>query len=152
MPSSRRILVVEDSSLQQRLYDLVLGGLGHRADSIDHAGNGREAFARLAQRRDVALIILDVNMPVMSGLEFLERLQREPLLRHIPVVICSSEDREEDIRRGLELGARAYLIKPFRTEHLVELVTRVLGPAARGPLPASPPGHAGVTARGRRPS
>ena len=149
MSSSRRILVVEDSTLQQRLSDLVLGSLGHHADSIGPAGNGGEAFAQLAQHRDVALILLDVNMPVMNGLEFLERLQREPLLRHIPVVICSSEDREEDIRRGLELGARAYLIKPFRTEHLVELVTRVLGGATRAPLPASPAAHGGATARGR---
>ncbi len=126
MAPTRRILVVEDSTLQQRLYDLVLGAHRGHLVEISHAANGREALAQLSRQPNTALIILDVNMPVMSGLEFLSRIKQEPLLRHIPVIICSSEDKEDDIRRGLQLGARAYIIKPFQTEHLLEVLSRVL--------------------------
>src|SRR5690348_3297880 len=86
--------------------------------SISFAQNGKEALDHIEREGDPNLILLDVNMPVMNGLEFLAELATRRGRGRIPVIIVSTEGKEHDILRGLEAGARAYLRKPFTAEEL----------------------------------
>ncbi|MEW6364617.1 MAG: response regulator [Acidobacteriota bacterium] len=120
-----KILIVEDSPLHQKVYDLILGLYRRRGVVLLHASNGREGLAVLAANPDADLIILDINMPVMSGLEFLGHIRRERAFESIPVIICSTEGKDDDIRRGLRMGARGYIKKPFTHGELLDLIDRV---------------------------
>lgn len=131
MKPPRTILIVEDSELLHRMYEVVF-----RSSSavLLHAYNGREALDRLAQHPDVDLILLDINMPVMSGLQFLQHCQAERLFRDIPVIVISTEGKKDDTLRALQAGARGYVTKPFRPKDLHALIDRVFGvPALRPP-------------------
>src|SRR5216684_8061505 len=104
----RKVLVVDDSKLLHRMFEMML-----RQYPLVHAYDGKEALERLAEHGDVDLILLDMNMPRMNGLEFLAAVKAQPLTAHIPVVIVTTEGKEEDTERGLKAGASAYVKKPF---------------------------------------
>lgn len=120
---AQKVLVVEDSQLLHRMFDMILArGPGFQ---VVHAMNGKDGLDKLAENPDVEVILLDINMPQMNGLEFLGKIQAEPQLRTIPVVIVSTEGKEEDILRGLKAGARAYLKKPFQAQDLLQVIEKV---------------------------
>ena len=116
----KKVLVVDDSKLLHRMFEMMLRGF-----PLVHAYDGREALDRLAEHKDVDLILLDINMPRMNGLEFLAARQERPELAHIPVVIITTEGTEDDTQRGLEAGASAYVKKPFRNEELLGVINRL---------------------------
>lgn len=122
----KKVLVVDDSLLLHRMYDLALKSYAHCVVEPHFAASGAEALERLAEHPDMALVMMDVNMPAMTGLECLERLRREPALCDIPVVLQSTEDQLSDIQRGLAAGARGYLAKPFTPAQLHQLLDTVL--------------------------
>jgi two-component system chemotaxis response regulator CheY len=129
----RTILLVDDSAMIQALYKQVLG---RRKDvRIVSAGNGREALEYLARSGEPDLILLDVNMPVVDGLAFLENAGSE-LPKRVPVIIVSTEGTDDDVVRGLERGARGYLRKPFRPQELTAVLEQWL-PQARPESAAS---------------
>ena len=118
----KKILVVDDSSLIHQMYRLVLNR--YNCGVVD-AMNGQEALDILAVQGDVDLILLDINMPVMNGLQFMEKAARMGIVKRIPVIIISTEGKEADTIRGLELGARGYLKKPFNPASLHEMIERI---------------------------
>jgi two-component system, chemotaxis family, chemotaxis protein CheY len=122
----RKILVIEDSTLLQKMYDLVFRRYRDEGTVILHAYNGREGLDALSANLDVDLIILDINMPVMSGLEFLRHAKQHALFSPIPVIIASTEGKEQDTMRGLQAGARGYIIKPFKPDDLFALIDRIV--------------------------
>src|SRR5689334_15283051 len=111
----KKILVVDDSPLLHQMYRLVLNR--YQCTLLD-AANGKEAFELLAAHADVDLILLDINMPVMNGVQFLEKASAAGLLDKYPVIVISTEGKEDDTLRALRLGARAYLKKPFQSRDL----------------------------------
>lgn len=115
-----KILVVDDSKLMHKIYEVML-----RQYPLVYATDGRDALARLAEHRDIDLVLLDINMPNMNGLEFLAEARKHPELRDLPVIIISTEGREEDTARGLEAGAIAYVKKPFRSEEILDTISRL---------------------------
>lgn len=117
----KKILIVEDSKLVHRMYDLML-----RRHELVHCYDGREGLTKLAEHPDADLILLDINMPTMNGLEFLRELRADAAFVSIPVVIVSTEGKEEDTRRALEAGATSYLTKPFQAEDLNQVVGGLL--------------------------
>jgi CheY-like chemotaxis protein len=121
-----KILVVDDSTLLHKMYDLALRA--YRACAIEphFASNGRDGLVQLQAHPDVALILLDVNMPTMSGLEFLRHVKAEPAMAHVPVVMQSTEDQQDDVRRALDAGASSYLAKPFTPAQLHALLDTYL--------------------------
>jgi two-component system chemotaxis response regulator CheY len=122
----QKVLVVEDSQLLHRMFDMILArGPGFQ---VVHAMNGKDGLDKLAENPDVEVILLDINMPQMNGLEFLGKVQAEPQLRGIPVIIVSTEGKEEDILRGLKAGAKAYLKKPFQAQDLLQVIEKVRDP------------------------
>ena len=122
----KKVLVVEDSLLLHKMFDLSLRAYPTHEIEPVFAIDGREGLIKLGQHNDVDLILLDVNMPNMSGLEFLEHLRREEAFRDVAVVLQSTEDQQEDIDRGLEAGAVGYLTKPFTPAQLHALLDNVL--------------------------
>src|SRR5512147_1334427 len=106
--SLRKILIAEDSELLHRMYDVVFRQQRASGSELLHAYNGKEALTLLTQHPDVDLILLDINMPVMSGLEFLQHCRQEQVFRQIPVIVISTEGKKDDTVRALQAGARGY--------------------------------------------
>lgn len=120
----RKVLAVDDSALILQMHGRFLSR--YKGCRLITALNGVEALDKLAQEEGVDLILLDINMPVMNGLEFLEQITKEPAYKDIPVIIISTEGKEEDALLGLKMGAKAYVKKPFQPAALHELIARVM--------------------------
>jgi two-component system chemotaxis response regulator CheY len=118
----KKILVVDDSALIHQMYRLVMSRYNC---TIADAMNGQEALDILAVQHDVDLILLDINMPVMNGVQFLEKASAIGIVTRIPVIVISTEGKEEDTIRGLKLGARGYLKKPFHPSELHDLIEKI---------------------------
>lgn len=119
----KKILVVDDSSLIHQMYRLVMSR--YQCEIAD-AMNGQEALEILSIQRDIQLILLDINMPVMNGVQFLEKASKTGLPARIPIIVISTEGKEEDTIRGLKLGAKGYLKKPFNPTDLYNLIEKIL--------------------------
>jgi two-component system chemotaxis response regulator CheY len=120
----KNVLVVEDSKAIRSMIRVSLEEAG--GFFAVEAGNGFEALKTLPTRR-FDLIITDINMPDINGLELIGYVKSNPTYRDIPLIIVSTEKTEEDKKRGITLGAAGYVVKPFRKEELIGMVTKVLG-------------------------
>lgn len=119
----KKILVVDDSTLLHQMYKLVF--MRYRDCTLISAMNGLEALDKLSQEENIDMVLLDINMPVMNGLQFLQNLHDEGIHTDIPVIIVSTEGKEEDTLRGLSLGARGYVKKPFQPAELHAMIDRI---------------------------
>ena len=117
------ILIVDDSAAMRSLLVSTLETLGNLA--IVQAPNGFEAL-RMLPREQVDLILTDINMPDINGLELLSFIRNNPIYKDVPVVVISTEGSRKDIEKGISLGANEYLVKPFQPEQLLEIVKRFL--------------------------
>jgi two-component system, chemotaxis family, chemotaxis protein CheY len=124
----RRILVVEDSGAMRALIGAALEGLEEKLE-IDEAESGFVAL-RMLPRHAYDLIVTDINMPDINGLELVSFVKRDPRYRGTPLVIVSTEGSARDREKGLALGADAYLVKPFGAEELQRLVLDLLSHAS----------------------
>jgi two-component system chemotaxis response regulator CheY len=115
----KKVMVIDDSNLIHQMYRMVL--MRYRCKII-HAQNGQDAMEKLTKDSDVNLILVDINMPVMNGLDFIRKIKETGKYEHIPIVIVSTEGREEDTQRGIALGARGYVKKPFQPSELHALI------------------------------
>jgi len=122
-----KVLVVDDSALIHQMYRLVLS---RYACEIADAMNGQEALDVLARQDDIQLILLDINMPVMNGVQFLEKAAALGIQRRLPIIVISTEGKEEDTIRALKLGAKGYLKKPFSPPDLYKLIEQIIPAAA----------------------
>lgn len=114
----RKVLIVEDSPTMRKLYGIVLA---READRLIFAANGVEGLDRAAQEPDVDLMIVDINMPQMDGLEFLRRTRGELGLA-APAIVVSTEGQPVDREAAAEAGANGYLRKPWTPEMLMEAI------------------------------
>jgi two-component system, chemotaxis family, chemotaxis protein CheY len=119
----RNVLVVEDSKAIRSLIRVALEEAG--GFFVAEAGNGFEALKALPMQH-LDLIITDINMPDINGLELIGYVKSNPEYSTIPLIIVSTEKTEEDKKRGLALGASGYVVKPFKKEDLMAIVMRVL--------------------------
>lgn len=117
------ILIVDDSAAMRSLLVSTLETLGQL--HIVQAPNGFEAL-RMLPREQIDLVLTDINMPDINGLELLSFIRNNPIYKDVPVVVISTEGSRKDIEKGLTLGANEYLVKPFNPEQLLEIVKRFL--------------------------
>ncbi len=120
----KKILVTEDSSTMRSLLVSTIESL--EGYQIVEAASGFEAL-RLLPRERVDLIITDINMPDINGLELISYVRNNPNYQDVPLFIISTESSEKDMEKGLALGANEYLVKPFNPLKLQELITKYIG-------------------------
>ena len=118
---AKLIMVVDDSASMRRVVSIALKGAGY--DVIEGC-DGRDALAKLTGQK-VHMIISDVNMPVMDGIAFLKAVKQMPAYKFTPVIMLTTESAEEKKREGQAAGARAWVVKPFQPEQLVNAVQRL---------------------------
>ena len=119
----RKLMVVEDSAAMRSLIASVLGEL--EDVEIVEVSSGFDALKQLA-RESIALLILDINMPGINGLELLSFVRKNPAYARTRVLIVTTEAGDEDRRRAMALGADDYVTKPFEPQALVAAVRRLL--------------------------
>ncbi|MFC1611757.1 response regulator [Myxococcota bacterium] len=122
-----RVMVVEDSAAMRGMIASILGQI--EGTEVIEVGSGFEALKRLP-RETVDLIVMDINMPDINGLELLSFVRKSPVYGETPVLIVTTEGGEEDRRRGMALGANAYLAKPFEPSELLSTARQLLSDQA----------------------
>ena len=121
---TKKILVVEDSSTTRMMITSSLEDVGNF--TVIEAEDGFQALRKLPEVLP-DLVITDINMPDINGLEVVRFVKHSDNFSAIPVIIVTTEGREVDRERGLRLGADRYLVKPFNPEELQNLVKELLG-------------------------
>jgi len=121
--SKQVVLVADDSSTVRKFVSFSLG-----AESLDvlTAVDGMDALEKISQAPRVDLIIVDLNMPNMDGYEFIENVRNSEVYRNVPIIILSSERGEESKERGKEVGANAYIEKPFDAKKIKYEVSKFI--------------------------
>lgn len=120
----RRILVTEDSATMRSLLIATIESCGDY--EVIEASSGFEAL-RLLPREKVDLIITDINMPDINGLELISYVRKNANYADTPLFIISTEGREKDVEKGLALGANEYLVKPIDPKRLQALIVKYIG-------------------------
>jgi len=119
------VLIVDDSQTMRKIIQKSVVLSGFELGDCWEAGNGREALDILNSRM-VDLILADLNMPVMNGLEMLRELQKDEKRRSIPVVLITTEGSEKRLEEAYTLGIKGYIQKPFHPEMLRDVLTEVM--------------------------
>jgi len=121
---TKNVLIVEDSRAMRGLIRATVEQMP--GFDTHEAGSGFDALKALPSHH-FDLIITDINMPDINGLELISFVKGHPQYKDIPLIVVSTEKSEEDKRRGLALGASGYIVKPFRGNELQDLIKKVLG-------------------------
>jgi two-component system, chemotaxis family, chemotaxis protein CheY len=128
---SFNVLIVDDSFSMRSVIKKVLSMSGFHMDQCFDAANGREGLAVLGKEW-VDVILSDINMPEMNGLEMLRKMKENPVYQHIPVIVISTEGSEDRINEAFCNGAKGFIKKPFLPEDLKKILHDVLGVDADG--------------------
>ena len=121
---AKLIMIVDDSASMRRVVSIALKGAGY---DVLEGVDGKDALSKLKGQK-VHMIISDVNMPVMDGIAFLKAVKSMPAYKFTPVIMLTTESAEEKKREGQAAGARAWVVKPFQPEQLVNAVQRLCLP------------------------
>lgn len=119
--SEVRTLIVDDSSVMRKIVERSLRQAGIEPMTVHEAGSGAEGL-EILRTTEVDLILSDINMPCMDGLEFVRQIQVLNLAEGVPVVMVTTESSEEHVRQAIQAGARGYIRKPFTTDQVKERV------------------------------
>jgi len=118
-----RALVIDDSRAMRKILARILSSLGFE---IDEAANGSEALQALQSGPTPRLALIDWNMPVMNGYEFVRAVRKNPDFSELRLMMVTTETGEREMTRALEAGANEYVMKPF-TKEVIEEKLRIMG-------------------------
>lgn len=134
------VLIVEDDEIQARFAQNIVMKAGFKQR---HAGSREEIVSELNQSPLPDVVLMDVELPGVNGFEILGRMRQHPKLKAVPVIMLTALASQEDVFKGLSLGAAAYISKPYKKLTLIETIVRTLGlkpyadqPAGTGPKAA----------------
>lgn len=122
---TKKVLIVDDSSIVRMQVGRLLTEEGF---TVVEAIDGLDATEKLASSPDAKLIICDITMPRMSGLEFLSTIRKDGV-QPVPIVMLTTEGRPDMIQKAKALGAKGWLVKPFKPEHLLSVVKKLTSAA-----------------------
>jgi two-component system, chemotaxis family, chemotaxis protein CheY len=119
---AKKVLIIDDSAVFRKVLNLNLKSGGYE---VGEAADGMEGYQKLIDG-NFDLVVCDVNMPNMDGLTFVGKVRQNEKVRYIPVIMLTTESQEEKKRKGLEAGAKAWLVKPFSPEQLLNAISKLL--------------------------
>ncbi len=125
------VLIVDDSALTRKAVGRILSMVDIDTQEVFEAENGRKALEVLNRER-IDLVLADLNMPEMGGIEMIYHMRGNEATKYIPVVVVSTESSNTRIEGLLSHGAKDYLHKPFTPEQFREVLTRTLGVGSNG--------------------
>lgn len=118
----RTVLVVDDAGVARQINALTLAKEGFE---VIEAVNGRDALSKIRERK-IDLVVTDINMPEMDGIEFIKQLRGMDEHKFTPVIVLSTLSQEEKVKEGREAGASGWVYKPFLPKQLLEAVRKFL--------------------------
>lgn len=119
---SKTILIVDDSASIRQVVAMTLKGAGYE---VIEACDGQDALSKLTGQR-VHLIISDVNMPVMNGIELLKQVKAHPTYKFTPVIMLTTESSDSMKEQGRAAGAKAWMVKPFKPEQILAATAKLV--------------------------
>lgn len=120
---AKTILIADDAASMRGLISMTLRGKGYE---VTEAEDGRDALGKLNGKK-VDLIVSDLNMPNMDGIELIRAVKSLPQYKFIPIVMLTTESQAEKKEEGRQAGAKAWIVKPFKPDVLVEVVKKIIG-------------------------
>ena len=123
------VLVVDDSAAIRKILQRVLRQTGMAIRAVHEAGDGQEALEQLKNQPGIQLILTDINMPKMDGLQLLAAIKASAPWRDLPVVMITTEGGETKVGEAVKLGAAGYVRKPFTADQIKEKLAGILEPA-----------------------
>jgi len=119
---AKKIMVIDDSASLREVVSIALKAAGYE---VTEAADGKDALAKLEGDK-INLVICDVNMPVMDGIAFVKEVKKRPEYRFLPVMMLTTESRESRKREGQLAGAKAWVVKPFRPDQILNAVSKLM--------------------------
>ena len=123
--SGVRVLIVDDSSVMRKIIERSLRQAGLESLTVFEAASGMEGL-EILRSKEVDIILSDINMPGMDGLEFVRQLRAQKMAGCVPVVMITTESSEEHVRQAIEAGAVGYIRKPFTADQVKRRVLSLL--------------------------
>ena len=124
---SKKVMIVDDSMMVRTQVGRALTQAGF---VVVEAKDGQDALEKLATETDIAMVVSDVNMPRMSGLELLEAMRKDPRFTALPVVMLTTEGQPELVNKAKSLGAKGWIVKPFKPELIIAAAKKITAQAA----------------------
>ena len=119
---SKTILIVDDSDSLRQVVNIALSGAAY---NVIEACDGRDALSKLNGTK-VHLIVSDVNMPNMNGIEFVKQAKQLPQYKFTPVIMLTTENQQSMMEEGKKAGAKAWMVKPFKPAQMLQAVSKLL--------------------------
>jgi two-component system chemotaxis response regulator CheY len=123
---SKQVIVIDDSETVRRQVSMVLSPAGYQ---VIEAGDGAEGADQIQSNQGASLAICDINMPVLSGLDLLEKVRLQNPA-HLPFIMLTTEGAPDLIERAVKLGAKGWIVKPFKPDLLLKTVRKLAGEPA----------------------
>ncbi len=119
---SKRVLVVDDSATVRQQVGMALQQAGYE---IVEAVDGADGLSKLSDDSDISMVICDINMPRMSGLEMIEHIAQSKTIKKVPIVMLTTEGQPALIQRARKAGAKGWIVKPFKADLLLAAVNKL---------------------------
>jgi len=119
---AKRVMTVDDSPTIRQMLSIALKGAGYE---VVEAENGKDALQKLESEK-VNMLITDLNMPQMNGIELIRNVRQSPGLRFLPIIMLTTETQEAKRQEGKAAGASGWIVKPFKPEQLLKVVQMVM--------------------------
>jgi len=125
------VLIIDDSSSMRAVIKKTLKVSGFNVGKFLMAGDGKEAL-KVLEGQWVDIILTDINMPNMNGMELLTEMKKDEMLKSIPVVMVTTEGSDKVMQESIGLGAQGYVKKPFRPEEIKRILNGIMGEEESG--------------------
>lgn len=120
-----KVLLIDDSTTMRKIQRRALSSLG--IENVEEASNGKEGLEKLqAENYGYNIVLLDMNMPEMGGMEVLKNVRADPASNNIPIIMCTSVADKEQVMEAIKSGASNYVVKPFTPEDLQKKISKYL--------------------------
>lgn len=120
----KKILIVDDSSMIRLVVTKAARKAGYE---VIEASNGKEGLEELTKNDQISLILSDINMPIMDGIEMVTQIKKDDNTKFIPVVMLTTEDSDALKKKGRELGVKAWMVKPFNEKTFIKAMMKLIG-------------------------